>query len=179
MDFPPNSWKSPGWSLYTSLDLNWKGQITGLFLLSLFWVKLYERLIQRKLLKFFNKYEVLYDDQYGFLRGRSTTDAILKFTDCCYNSLNSRNYVAAIYLDFTRAFDTIDHDVLCRKLEACGVRGTMNEWFRSYLGGRSQFVDVQGNTSSVTPITGSVPQGSILGPLCFLIYVNDMNRSKW
>lgn len=140
--------------------------------------KVFERLIHGRLLKFFNKYKVLYSDQYGFLKNRSTTDAILKFTDCCCSSLNEGSYLMSIFLDFSKAFDTIEHSILIRKLEYSGIRGFMLEWFRSYLTGRTQYVDICGNSSRKAHITCSVPQGSILGPLCFLVYVNDMNSSS-
>jgi len=138
--------------------------------------KVYERLINSRILKFLNKFNVLYENQFGFLKHRSTTDAILSFTDNCYNCLNNSEYMINICIDFSRAFDTVDHDILCQKLEYCGFRGTMNRWFRSYLEGRSQVVDINGSISRPSSIRCSVPQGSILGPLCFLIYINDMNR---
>ena len=140
--------------------------------------KVYERVIHTRLLKFLTKFGVLYPDQYGFLKNKSTTDAILKFSDCCYANFNDKNFLISVFLDFSRAFDTIDHDIMCRKLERCGVRGSMNEWFKSYFRGRSQYVEVAGTRSSLVNIRCSVPQGSILGPLCFLVYIKDMNRSS-
>ena len=80
----------------------------------------------------------------------------------------------SVYLDFSKAFNTIDHGIMCGKLERYGVRGFMNTWFRSYLGGRSQYVDING--SSCTKINCSVPQDSILDPFRFLLYINDFNR---
>ena len=136
--------------------------------------KVYERLMHNRLMDFCVIYNVLYDDQYAFRHSRSTTDAILKFNDICYASLNNENYLISVFLDFSRAFDTVVHIILCGKLEKCGVRGGINRWFRSYLTGRSQYVDVNGECSAPVAVTYSVPQGSILGPLCFLIYINDM-----
>jgi len=138
--------------------------------------KVYERLIHARLMKYFLKYNLLYSDQYGFLKNKSTTDAILRFTDCCYSNFNRKEFLISVFLDFSRAFDTIDHVILCRKLEQYGVRGSMNSLFKSYLGGRLQYVDIGGSSSRSSEISCSVPQGSILGPLLFLIYINDMHR---
>ena len=110
------------------------------------------------------------------MKNISITDTILKFTYSCYGCFNKSEYMINISMDFSRAFDTVDHDILCAKLERCGVRGTMNEWFKSYLGGRSQVVDINGVVSHPSDVICSVPQGSILGPLCFLVYINDMHR---
>ena len=128
-------------------------------------------------MNFFRKYKVLYEDQYGFRQNNSPTDAILKFTDLCYSNFNNKEYLISVFLDFSRAFDTVVHSILCDKLEKCGIRGFMSSWFRSYLEGRTQYVVLNGKASPSANITCSVPhQGSILGPLCFLIYINDMNR---
>ena len=138
--------------------------------------KVYERIMHNRLLKFFLKHNVLYEDQHGFLPTKSTTDAILKFTDHCYSSLNKGQYLTSVFLDFSKAFDTVVHSILCRKLEKYGIRGTSNKWFQSYLKNRTQFVEINDVQSPLSSINCSVPQGSILGPLCFLIYINDMHK---
>ena len=138
--------------------------------------KVYERCIHNRLVGYLDKYRVLFPDQYGFLRNRCTTDAVLKFTDCCAAALNKRQFLLATFLDFSKAFDTLDIDIMCCKLREYGFRGFMNTWFESYLRGRTQYVEVGQHKSSTVTLSCSVPQGSILGPLCFLLYVNDMHR---
>ena len=110
--------------------------------------KVFERLVHGRLLKFFNKYDVLYTNQYGFLKNKSTTDAILKYSDFCYDNFNNGGYMTTVFLDFSKAFDTIDHQIMVDKLECYGIRGQMNLWFQSYLGDRSQFVEIGGLQSS-------------------------------
>ena len=72
----------------------------------------------------------------------SVTDAVLKFTDLCYTSLNEEKYLLSVFLDFSKAFDTVVHDILCKKLDRYGIRGHMNDWFKSYLSDRNHYVDI-------------------------------------
>ena len=128
-----------------------------------------------RLSAFLDKYDVLYSNQFGFRRGRSTDDAVLQFTDEVYNAFNKNKYLMAVMLDLSNAFDAVQSDILLGKLECIGVRGVPLEWFRSYLTCRKQFVSENNENSSVRDIAFGVPQDSVLAPLLFLIYINDMH----
>ena len=137
--------------------------------------KVFEKIMYSRLSAFLDKFDVLYSNQFGFRRGRSTDDAVLQFTDEVYNAFNKNKYLVAVMLDLSKAFDTVQSDILLGKLECIGVRGVPLQWFRSYLTCRKQFVSVNNENSSVRDIAFGVPQGSVLAPLLFLIYINDMH----
>ena len=140
--------------------------------------KLFEKLMYKRLISFLSMNEVLVDNQFGFRKGFSTSDAIVQFLDSIYNDLNSNCSSIAVFLDFTKAFETVNHGILLRKLNHYGVRGVANAWFKSYLYNRSQYVSLNGVTSSIQLTNISVPQGSVLGPLLFILYINDMHSSR-
>ena len=109
----------------------------------------------------------------------STTHALVKVVSEITNSLNKRKHFIGEFIDLQKAFDTVDHQLLCTKLEFYGIRGVAYQWIRSYLSNRTQYVSYEGHKSELLPIQCGVPEGSILGPLLFTIYVNDMcNVSK-
>ena len=110
------------------------------------------------------------------LKNKSTFDAILKFTQECYSALNKKEHLISVFLDFSKAFDTICHDILLKKLQKSGIRANYLTLFQSYLSNRTQYVEINGAKSLPSLITCGVPQGSILGPLLFLIYINDLNQ---
>ena len=139
--------------------------------------KFFEKLMHRKLSKFLDRIEFLNDCQYGFRKGLDTTDALLKFMFEAHNSLHESSNLIAVFLDLSKAFDTVSIDILLNKLEHIGVRGSAKQWFRSYLTNRTQYVIINNKVSHTGSVTIGVPQGSILGPLLFLIYINDMRQA--
>ena len=103
---------------------------------------------------------------------------LLLFINKIANAIDNVLRTAGIFQDSSKAFDTINHDILLHKLPHYGVRGRALEWFRSYLSGRKQFVYIDGSESTLQPITCGVPQGSLLGPLLFIAYINDLKNSS-
>ena len=135
--------------------------------------KIFEKIVYQQLYGFLMKNKFFAQEQFGFRRNLSTSDAIVDMTQFVYDSLDRGGIVVSFFLDFSKAFDCVNHNILLRKLEAFGVRGLANNWFRSYLSGRSQYVGVNKSVSSRKLIEYGVPQGSTLGPLLFLIFIND------
>ena len=121
---------------------------------------------------------MLFHKQFGFRKGHSAVDAIINTVNMISMEKDKNNYVIGIFFDLSKAFDTVDHSILLRKLEYYGIRGIVHDWFKSYLSDRYQYTVVNNSSSSVQRVSIGVPQGSILGPLLFLIYINDMNHAS-
>jgi hypothetical protein len=130
-----------------------------------------------KLTNYLQLNKLLYAHQYGFQRGFSTEQNLIHVTNFIGNALNNGNYCIGIFLDLRKAFDTVSHSILLTKLSKLGVNGTALKWFRCYLSQRSQRVEVNGCLSKSALIDCGVFQGSILGPLLFLCYINDLHHS--
>lgn len=133
-----------------------------------------ERLVVRAMLRFFTETSFFDKNQFGFLKGRSTTTQLLTTLDDWFYALDAKENIDAVYVDFAKAFDSVKHDRLLYKLHKAGISGKLYKFIESFLTGRTFQVRINDSFSRSYPITQSVPQGSVLGPILFLIYINDL-----
>jgi hypothetical protein len=138
--------------------------------------KVLEKIVSVQLVNHLDRNNILYEHQYGFQRNKSTEHSIIHAVNHISNAMNNNKYTVGVFFDLKKAFDVCSHDILLMKLSKMGITGSALNWFKTYLSDRSQIVDINGNRSQAKKITISIMQGSILGPILFLCYINDLYR---
>jgi hypothetical protein len=134
--------------------------------------KIFEKIIKARLISFLEKNQLLSKNQFGFRPGLSTDNALYKVTQFLYSALDNSKKSLAIFLDIAKAFDTVDHDILLNVLPSFGINKCSLTWFKSYLTNRKQTVKINGINGNMYGIKYGVPQGSVLGPILFILYIN-------
>ena len=136
--------------------------------------KLFEKVAYNQVYSYFTTNELFYEGQYGFREKHSTELANMKLLERVLSAPNDKKLPVSIFMDLSKAFDTLDHKILMNKSKYYGINWTPLCWFMSYLSNRTQYVEINNVISSSSTISTGVPQGSILGPLLFFIYMNDL-----
>ena len=136
--------------------------------------KIIEKIVGSRLTAFLDTNNLISKAQYGFRKKHSTIHPLIHFIDHVSTALDKKEHTLAIFCDLRKAFDTVNHQILISKLHKLGIRGLELSWFRDYLQNRKQLVHINGSNSCLLEILIGVPQGSILGPLLFLIYISDL-----
>ena len=137
-------------------------------------IKIFERVMRKHLVQHLEENQAIPDSQHGFRRSRSCLTQLIEHVDTVLRSLNEGNEVDVIYLDYSKAFDKVDHKLLLEKLKLYGITGKAYRWLESFLTGRQQTVVVDGAKSSFHAVSSGVPQGTVLGPILFILYVIEM-----
>ena len=136
--------------------------------------KLFEKVMHNRLIEFIERFEILHHNQFGFRKNHPTSLALVHLTNKIASAIDRKELTAGVFLDLSKAFDTLDHEILFSKLEHYGIRGMALQWIKSYLSNRKQFVQYRKTCSDEQVIKCGVPQRSVLGPLHFILYINDL-----
>ena len=139
--------------------------------------KIAEKTVHKQLLDYMIANNIIADEQAGFVPGRSTGDSIFGLVNHLYSAMNKQERSAVVFLDLRKAFDTVDHSILLQKLRHYGIDDASRGWFQNYLDSRLQQTRANDMTSSLQEVRMGVPQGSVLGPLLFIVYMNDVINS--
>ena len=132
-----------------------------------------------RLYQYLTENKILYPKQFGFQTEHSTKHAIVQLVDQILESFEYNKYTLGAFIDLSKVFDTVDHSILLKKLELYGVTDRNHSWFKNYLSNRKQFIQINNEENTeLETITCSVPQGSVLRPLLFLLYVNDLKNAS-